>query len=270
MSERGTFCMDRGWFDHPEFAAEPFTEREAWAWLIAHAAYKPHARKVGHVTVNLERGQFAGSIRFMAEKWQWSKSRVDRFLARLRERDSIGTESGTGVMVVTICNYDAYQPSHKVSGTAETEKAGQQRDKEEKGNNKYTPPQQRARAHAHEDLGQKEVSETWEPRPETVEQAIQTILFRDKLPVPECRQFTEHEVMRFKLFSRTHGLVYADLDAAFLNFLTKPNRPRERPIGAPLTVVNGVRPHVQAAKPSVVDVLRARIAAREAGSGNAC
>jgi hypothetical protein len=253
MSERGTFCLDRGWFDHPEFAAEPFTEREAWAWLIANAAYKPHSRRIGHAAINLQRGQFAGSLRFVAEKWQWSKSRVDRFLARLRERDMIGTDSGTGVMVVTICNYDTYQPDLKVSGTPENEKAGQQRDKGEERNNIYTPAQH-ARARVREGREQQEVSETWEPRPEALEQAVQTILFRDKQPVAECRQFTEHEVMRFRLHSRTHGLRYADLDAAFLNFLTKPNRPREQPIGRPLTVVNGAKPHA-APKRTLADEL---------------
>ena len=33
MSEYGTLTIDRGLFGHPVFAAEPFTEREAWALL---------------------------------------------------------------------------------------------------------------------------------------------------------------------------------------------------------------------------------------------
>jgi hypothetical protein len=53
MSERGTFAMDRGWFDHPSFADEPYTERESWAWLIAEAAYRPHCRRVGSFKVTL-------------------------------------------------------------------------------------------------------------------------------------------------------------------------------------------------------------------------
>lgn len=121
------------------------------------------------------------------------------------------------------------------------------------------PPAQRAHAYTHES----EVPENWEPRSEVFDQAVQTILFRDKLPVPDCREFARHEVMRFRFHSRSHGLRYADLDAGFLNFLTKPNRPRERQ-QSPLTVVNGAKTHAHASKPSVTDVLRARIAAREA------
>src|SRR5262245_47884423 len=44
MTERGTFVLDRGWFDHPAFKDEPYTEREAWAWMISNAAYLPHSR----------------------------------------------------------------------------------------------------------------------------------------------------------------------------------------------------------------------------------
>ena len=42
MSEYGTFAGD----------AEPFTEREAWLWLIAECAFKAYRKGVGHFIVN--------------------------------------------------------------------------------------------------------------------------------------------------------------------------------------------------------------------------
>lgn len=39
MSERGVFAVDRGVWDHPMFADEPFTEREAWLWMVSAAAW---------------------------------------------------------------------------------------------------------------------------------------------------------------------------------------------------------------------------------------
>lgn len=139
MSERGVFAVDRGIWDHPMFADEPFTEREAWSWLIGEASFKARTRNVGGKVVKLERGQLAASVRFIAERWKWSKSRVDRFLKRLKIETMIGTDSGTGLLVITICNYDKYQrvslpcrdterdTSRDTDGTA----AGQQRDKRE-------------------------------------------------------------------------------------------------------------------------------------------
>jgi hypothetical protein len=139
MSERGVFAVDRGIWDHPMFADEPFTEREAWSWLIGEASFKTRTRNVGGKIVQLERGQLAASVRFMAERWKWSKSRVDRFLKRLKTETMIGTDSGTGLLVLTISNYDRYQRVSLPEGDSDRDTlrdtdgtaAGQQRDKRE-------------------------------------------------------------------------------------------------------------------------------------------
>lgn len=109
MSERGVFAVDRGIWDHPSFADEPLTEREAWQWLIGEAAFKDRVRRVGSVVVELVRGQLAASTRFMADKWQWSEARVRRFLKRLKTDAMIDAASDAGITVITICNYNKYQ-----------------------------------------------------------------------------------------------------------------------------------------------------------------
>lgn len=135
MSERGVIAIDRGVFDHDCFADEPFTEREAWMWLIAEAAWKARTRRIGRVVVNLARGQLAASLRFMAERWGWNKDKVDRFLARLKNRDMIATDSATGISVITICNYNNYQkvslPDATSAATQTETEVRQQRDKRE-------------------------------------------------------------------------------------------------------------------------------------------
>lgn len=104
-------------------------------FLIAEAAWKPTTVRVGGVMVDLARGQCAHSVRYLAKRWAWSKSRVDRFLTRLKTGTLIGTAVGQGVTVITICKYDEYQivwlPSGTASGTARGTRAGQQRDREE-------------------------------------------------------------------------------------------------------------------------------------------
>lgn len=136
----GVFAVSRGIFDHPLFADEPLTEREAWIWLISEAAWKERTVRAGGHVVTLKRGQCAHSIRFMAEAWGWSKSRVDRFLTRLENGTMIGTECGTGVNKITICKYDEYQkvslPSGTARGTTVGTEPGQQRDKLEDPENK--------------------------------------------------------------------------------------------------------------------------------------
>lgn len=110
MSERGVFAVDRGIWDHPGFADEPFTEREAWQWLIGDAAFKERIKRVGSVVVTLQRGQCANSTRFLQERWKWgSETRVRRFLERRKIAAEIVVDTDAGVTVVTICNYNKYQ-----------------------------------------------------------------------------------------------------------------------------------------------------------------
>lgn len=148
MSAGGYYQMARGWMESDAFAAEPYTEREAWVWLIENATWKDGRARIKGETVDLERGQLCFAQRFMAEKWQWSKSRVDRFLKRLVTQNMIsicskigataGQGSGQGQSIITICNYAKYQsPKDQERGNDESEigaTAGQQRGKEEEGN----------------------------------------------------------------------------------------------------------------------------------------
>jgi hypothetical protein len=125
---KGTVNISRSIWSDVAFKKQPFTEREAFMWLIMEASYLPREKRVGSVIVQTLRGQCATSVRFMADAWNWPKSTVSRFLKRLENRDMIGTDSGTGVTLITISKYDDYQAEIKESGTPIKPKAGQQRD----------------------------------------------------------------------------------------------------------------------------------------------
>lgn len=116
-ADRGFIAVARDLFDHTRFAKEPFTEREAWIWMIAEAAWKPTSARVGRVTIQLERGQLAFSTRFLAEKWRWSEARVRRFLDRLQgdaQNDALATHQTTqSATQITICKHDDYQSSRR-------------------------------------------------------------------------------------------------------------------------------------------------------------
>ncbi len=110
MSVRGVFAVDRGIWEHPVFAREPFSEREAFIWLVGEAAFRSRrVRLASGAIVELARGQLAHSLRFMASKWRWSEARVRRYFVRLKNDAMIDAVSDAGQTVVTICNYDRYQ-----------------------------------------------------------------------------------------------------------------------------------------------------------------
>ena len=124
----GTFNVSRSIWQHPEFKPEQFSEREAFLWLVSEASWKDRTARAGRVVVDLKRGQLCASIRFMADAWQWSKSRVDRFLKRLENRDMLVLESGTGQITITLCNYETFQGQRDTSGTVAGQSAGHERD----------------------------------------------------------------------------------------------------------------------------------------------
>lgn len=115
----GFYLMHRGWMDDPLFVGEPFTRAQAWEWLIHEATFEPH--KIKHPTkmemIEVQRGQVATSFRKLKEKFQWGNERVRRFIDVLVSEGKIGTQTGTGFLVITICNYDKFQRPKEKAGT---------------------------------------------------------------------------------------------------------------------------------------------------------
>jgi hypothetical protein len=127
----------RSLIDHPSFRND--AEAMAFAWMVMKAAWRPtRVRYKGH-PISLERGQLAISVRDFAGAHDRNKNWVSRILETLRREDMIRTDAGTGVLVITICNYDKYQseagnggtPQGTDVGTAE----GQLRDTEQESKN---------------------------------------------------------------------------------------------------------------------------------------
>lgn len=156
----GYVAMARDWQDDAFFGSDEFSRRDAWAWLVAHAAWKPTSARVKGSRIELHRGELCFSQRFLAEKWGWSKSRVDRFIANLRDEGIIETRSkigataghsaGQGQSIITICKYAKYQDSDKTQrGNDDAEigaTAGQQRGKEEPRNQETIEPEEEVTA----------------------------------------------------------------------------------------------------------------------------
>lgn len=133
---KGTVNVSRCLWDDQVFQNEPFSEREAWIWMIAEAAWRPREKRVGKIIVTLERGQLAHSTRFLADAWRWSHSRVRRFLDRLENRHMTQRKTDTGVTVICIIKYDTYQNKPKASGTEAAQKQTQKRHRSGTNDNK--------------------------------------------------------------------------------------------------------------------------------------
>jgi hypothetical protein len=138
MQPSGVYAVARAFWTDADFPPEPYTQREAWLWLIGMAAWQP-VRLRGNTgsPINLERAEFSFAVRFMAEKWRWHRNKVDRFISSLEKRDMIRDVSRDGSQVYSINSYNDFQvvglPRRDNKRDAKRDSggtdAGQQRDK---------------------------------------------------------------------------------------------------------------------------------------------
>ncbi|HEX2594789.1 MAG TPA: hypothetical protein VHL34_25015 [Rhizomicrobium sp.] len=117
----GWYIMHRGWMD--SFKPEPFTEREAFLWSIEQAAILAHDQWFNGQRIPVERGEFATSLRLMAEAFSWTVKRVRGFMERMGKAEKWaqrqahqGAQSPT---IISVLNYEKYQNVADQKGTAE-------------------------------------------------------------------------------------------------------------------------------------------------------
>lgn len=112
----GYIKIDRSILYHPALQkrGQEFCEKGAFMWLLLEASFVDRKYRIKDKTLFLKRGQLCCSLTYMAEAWGWDKSRVQRFLDKLKKFSTITTDTPNDTPadtpdVLTICNYDKYQ-----------------------------------------------------------------------------------------------------------------------------------------------------------------
>lgn len=120
----GWIAIERALFEDDFFPREPMSEREAWIWIIAQAAWKDTRHRLGSEMAEVPRGSFFATQREMEHAWLWaSNHRVRDFLNRLEKEGLIGRKTGVKntrkKTQISVCNYDTNQQvGRKEFGTA--------------------------------------------------------------------------------------------------------------------------------------------------------
>lgn len=105
---RGFIKLHRQIQDH--WIWEKPDKAHAWLDLIMMAAWRPQTRPVGGKRLVIPRGGIVASERFLSGRWKWSTTRVRNFMRNLALDSMISTEKKQGVTVVTLSNYEDYNP----------------------------------------------------------------------------------------------------------------------------------------------------------------
>jgi hypothetical protein len=105
-------------FDHDLFRGQEYSQREAWLWLIANAAWKNHEWRRGNDMVPIKRGQVIAARAHLANVWGWGEKKVRLFLELLESQGMLerGQSKGRFANVLSICNYETFQSGKAIKG----------------------------------------------------------------------------------------------------------------------------------------------------------
>lgn len=123
--------MHRGWVklhrkiaDNELWLSEKFTRGQAWVDMIMLANHQDGCIRIRGIKVKIKRGQLGWSEIALAERWQWSRGKVRRFLNELKTAQQIEQQKNRITSIITITNYNGYQESDTTDSTTN----GQQTD----------------------------------------------------------------------------------------------------------------------------------------------
>ena len=135
----GWFAVKRGITKHPIFQDQPL-RLAAWIWMLDTAAWKDTKQDAGGKVVEVKRGQLLTSFRQMSKATGVPVQPLRTLIKRLQEANAIQTDSNTGRMLITICNYDKYQTPQKPANTGATQEQHRSNTQKEQGNKETSIP----------------------------------------------------------------------------------------------------------------------------------
>jgi hypothetical protein len=120
LNEGGFVKIHRKLLD--SWVAERMDWLGIWVTMIALANWKPAKTVVDGNMIELQRGQFSHSQRYLCTRFNTSHKGL-RHLFKLLEQDGMidRTRTGRGQHIITICNYEEYQAQGRSQGTVEAQ-----------------------------------------------------------------------------------------------------------------------------------------------------
>jgi hypothetical protein len=123
----GWIKIHRKLSENPLWQCEPFTRGQAWIDLILLTNHEGNFFYKRGVKIDVKRGQCGWSELALSKRWQWSRSKVRKFLKELEKEQQIIQQKSNVTQIITVINYEKYQEKGQQKDTKRTPK-GQQKD----------------------------------------------------------------------------------------------------------------------------------------------
>lgn len=141
MSEEAFLRLSRRFFLHPLWTEDrPYSRAEAWLDCLRKATWEDQRQMVDGNMVDVKRGGLVASVRYLAKRWSWSKSKVCVFLDLLEQQKMIRREKGQGVTVIHLCNYEKFNPKKDTNRDTDGTPKGQRLEDVEDTHRASDPP----------------------------------------------------------------------------------------------------------------------------------
>ena len=95
--------------NHWLYESKPFDKRSAWIDLLLQANYEDKDVPLGNEIIEVKRGSFITSIRKLADRWGWSRTKVEAFLHLLELQKKKKKKSDNNKTTIFIVNYANFQ-----------------------------------------------------------------------------------------------------------------------------------------------------------------
>ena len=109
MSVNGYIYLDRKVMDNWVYKEKPFNKGMAWIDLLLLAEHTTHMDLWRGKPKEYKRGTVNRSIKWLCERWGWSRDKGRRFLRQLENNNMITINATTHDTTITIVNYDVFQ-----------------------------------------------------------------------------------------------------------------------------------------------------------------
>ena len=114
---------------------EPFDKRSAWVDILLMVNHKKGKTLLGNELIEVDRGERITSERKLAEKWNWSRTKVRSFLELLEKEKMIKIKRDKKKTTLKVLNYSVYQETENHKKT--TKKPQKNLNKNEKNEKNY-------------------------------------------------------------------------------------------------------------------------------------
>lgn len=111
----GYIKLYRSSLNDPLYLKEPFTKWQAWCDLILLAYFAPTDFFVRGIRVKAKRGCVYKGVLELAERWKWSRGKVERFLSYLVSDKRVSIQKNNVISCVSILNYEKYQQNESTN-----------------------------------------------------------------------------------------------------------------------------------------------------------